>query len=134
MPRFNTILMIEEDAATRFMMRKIARALDIEVEMARSCHEGLVRLREKPSQFAMIFVNLELCPEGHDGTVQSIRADPHRDVRETPIIGVLDAFESDDRPVAVGEEGVNESLIKPVTPAELLSLVDRYFSPLVTQG
>ncbi len=122
--------MIEEDATVRFMMREIARALDINVETARCCSDGLFRLRERPSQFAMIIVNLRLCAAGHDDTVQSIRADHHPDVREIPIIGVTEDPHVDSFATTHGQ-GVNESLHKPVTPAELLSLVDRYFTPLV---
>ncbi|MBT8156097.1 response regulator [Epibacterium ulvae] len=134
MPRSNTILIIEEDATVQFMMRKIARALDINVETATSCSEGLFRLRERPSQFAMIIVNLRLCAAGHDDTVQSIRADQHPEVRGIPIIGVTE--EDSVAEVLISQtQGVDERLHKPVTPAELLSLVDRYFTaPLVARG
>lgn len=127
--RSNTILMIEEDAAVRFMMREIARALEIHVETAQSCVEGLAWLRQHPNRFAMIILNLRLCSGGTDDTVESIRADARCAVRDIPIIGVTDDHQYFNDTVT-SRVRIDECLHKPVTPAELLSLIDRYFPPL----
>lgn len=127
-PRSATILLIEEDAAVRFMMREIARALDIKVETARSCREGLIWLRQHPRQFALIILNLQLCGKGTDDTVNSIRADDQAEVRDIPIVGVTeDRFFPND--TTASRARVDAFLHKPVTPAELLSLMDRYVPP-----
>lgn len=133
MNRSNTVLVIEEDASIRFMMREIARALDIKLETAGSTGEGLSWLRARPWHFAMLILNLHLGQGGDDTTVQSIREDQHTGVREIPIIGMMEQCHAHDTAL-FARLHVDGCLRKPVTPAELLALTDRYTSPLISNS
>ncbi len=133
MKRSNTVLIIEEDASIRFMMREIARALDIKVETAVSSGEGLSWLRARPWHFAMLLLNLDIRQNGDDDTVERIRDDQQAGVREIPIIGMMEKCQGPDS-TAFTQLRVDSCLRKPVTPAELLALTDRYTSPLATFG
>ncbi len=127
-----TILMIEEDASLRFMMREIARALDLQVEIANSCAEGVQWLQACPSRFALLILSLNLCDVGSDKTVLSVRRDGNIEVRDIPIIGMLEQNAAAD-PNLIESARINDCLRKPVTPAELLTLVDRYATPVEMQ-
>lgn len=128
MQRSTTILMIEEDAAGRFMMRQIGRALDIQIETARCYAEGLRQLRESPLQFAMIIMNVPRCLTKTDVAVRSIRTDARSEVRDIPIIGMTEKNQVLDN-VSGHIYDMDEYLHKPLTPVELLSLLDRYSEP-----
>lgn len=133
MLKCDTILLIDEDATARFMMREIARALDVNVETARSGGEGINWLRETPNRFAMILVNLQICNRSDDETIRTIRTAHLPKLRDIPIVAVCDYPHP--FPGALAREAeVDECVNGPVTPAQLLSLMDRYFTSLIPQG
>lgn len=117
------LLLVENDEFTRYMMREVILALGVEVEIATDGREGVELLQRRPDIFDLVLMDLHM-PE-----LSGVEAT--RMIRETtrletlPIIAITaDAAYHDDS--VVQELGLNGFASKPVTPGQLLTLIERF--------
>lgn len=117
------LLLVENDEFTRYMMREVILALGVEVEIATDGREGVELLQRRPDDFDLVLMDLHM-PE-----LSGVEAT--RMIRETtrletlPIIAITaDAAYHDDS--VVQELGLNGFASKPVTPGQLLTLIERF--------
>jgi len=90
-------------------------------------HEALDTLNDD-GNFDLVLMDL-MMPE-MDGfkTIEKIRSDP--DLQTLPIIALTAKTADEDRNKAIAS-GANDYLSKPVEPAELKRLLDRYLPPRI---
>lgn len=119
------VLLVENDEFTRYMMREIILALGVDVEIAVDGQESLDILTKDPDAFGLVLMDLHMPRvSGIDATrqIRGTRSDPPRNV---PIIAVTaDVAYHDDS--IVRELGMNGFASKPVTPGQLLNLIDKF--------
>lgn len=119
------VLLVENDEFTRYMMREIILALGVDVEIAVDGQESLDILTKAPGAFGLVLMDLHMPRvSGIDATrqIRGTSIDPPRNV---PIIAVTAdvAFHDDS---IVRELGMNGFASKPVTPGQLLNLIDKF--------
>lgn len=119
------VLLVENDEFTRYMMREIILALGVDVEIAIDGQESLDILTKAPGAFGLVLMDLHMPRvSGIDATrqIRGTSIDPPRNV---PIIAVTaDVAYHDDS--IVRELGMNGFASKPVTPGQLLNLIDKF--------
>ncbi|WP_415920227.1 response regulator [Tateyamaria sp. SN6-1] len=119
------VLLIEDDAFTRFMMHEIISGLGVEVESASNGEEGFRTLSDRPGEFGLVLMDLHMpIMSGLDATLK-IRNEISDPPRRVPIIAVTaDVTYHDDK--RVEKLGMNGYASKPVSPGKLMSLIDQY--------
>ena len=119
------VLLIEDDEFTRFMMREIISGLGAEVEIASNGIEGCKLLDAQPEEFGLVLMDLHMpVLSGIDAArrIRGLDSDPPSDV---PIIAVTaDVNYHDD--ARIEQLGMDGFASKPVSPGQLLALIDRY--------
>ncbi|WP_299730801.1 response regulator [uncultured Tateyamaria sp.] len=119
------VLLVEDDEFTRFMMKEIIGTLGVVVTLAKDGKEGCETLADDPDGYGLILMDLHMPGmSGIDATdhIRSLEMDPPREV---PIIAVTaDVNYHDD--ARVEKLGMNGYASKPVSPGNLLKLIDRY--------
>lgn len=117
--------MVEDGAFTRFMMKKIINTLDIDVDVAENGQQGCDQLKKNPHDYGLVLMDIHMpVLSGIDAT-RIIRADPNDPPRNVVILAVTADERYHDKAV-VSENGMDGFIAKPITPSELLGLVDRY--------
>ena len=119
------ILLIEDDEFTCFMMRKIVKALNVDVDFVHDGLDGCDLLSENPQAYGVVLMDIHLPGAGGVSATHRIRNADEDPPRNIPIIAVTsDRRYHDAR--SVSEIGMNGFIPKPVTAGDLLGLVERY--------
>lgn len=119
------VLLVENDEFTRYMMREIILALGVDVEIAVDGQESVDVLSRTPDEFGLVLMDLHMPRVSGIEATQRIRDANLDPPRNLPIIAVTaDVAYHDDS--IVKELGMNGFASKPVTPGQLLSLIDRF--------
>lgn len=119
------ILLVEDDEFTRFMMRQITTALDVDVDLAHDGQEGVEQLSRNPQAYGVILMDIHMPRlDGLESTrcIRAMQNDPPRNV---PIIAVTTDTRYHDSKL-ISDFGMDGFLSKPVTAGELRGLVDQY--------
>ncbi|WP_415403294.1 response regulator [Tateyamaria sp. SN3-11] len=119
------VLLVEDDEFTRFMMKEIIHTLGVTVEVATNGTEGCEALTGDPDAFGLVLMDLHMpVLSGIDAArrIRGLESDPPSDV---PIIAVTaDVNYHDD--ARIEQLGMDGFASKPVSPGQLLALIDRY--------
>jgi DNA-binding response OmpR family regulator len=106
------ILLVDDSKAIRLLVGRIIESLGYTVDSVSSGEEGLTRLGKESYQLAVIDITMP----GMDG-VEMVRTMRDRgDI--TPVV-ILTSQRSPDRMGDLDELGVEDYLVKPVTPEDL---------------
>ena len=121
--RKKKILLVEDDWFTRFMMQEIRDTLGVEIDITASIHDGLTRFRSDPQAYGVVLMDVDL-PEQQDA------GQPFHDIQDmgqgpVPIIAVCADGQDPDHGL-LRSRGMSGHLRKPLTPGELMALIDRY--------
>lgn len=119
------VLLVEDDAFTRFMMREIIDTLGIDVEIAADGDEGCRTLSDRPGEFGLVLMDLHMPVMSGIDAARQIRSGAQNPPRDLPIIAVTADVSYHDHDM-LSEMGMNGYVSKPVSPGTLLSLIDRY--------
>jgi CheY-like chemotaxis protein len=119
------ILLIEDDGFTRFMMRQIITALDVDVDLAYDGQGGVEQLSLNPRAYGVVLMDIHMPKlDGPESTrrIRALQNDPPCNV---PIIAVTTDKRYHDSKL-ISDLGMDGFLSKPVTAGELRGLVDQY--------
>lgn len=119
------ILLVEDDAFTRFMMKEIIDTLGVAVDVATNGQEGCDQIKQNPEDYGLILMDIHMPKLSGVDATRIIRADPNDPPRNVAIIAVTADERYHDKSV-VSEYGMNGFIAKPITAGELMGLVDRY--------
>lgn len=119
------ILLVEDDNFTRFMMREIIDTLGVAVDVAEDGEQGCRQLASNPNVYDLVLMDIHMpLLSGVDAT-KRIRALPDDPPKNVPIIAVT-ADEAYHDEIVVNKYGMNGFLAKPISPGEILGLIDQY--------
>ena len=119
------ILLVEDDGFTRFMMQEIRDTLGVEVDISASIQDGLTRYSSDPDAYGVVLMDVTLPDDVGLEASQRIRGLPGATGQSAPVIAVV----GDERQVDAGvlsRYGIAGHLRKPLTPGEMMALVDQY--------
>lgn len=121
------VLLVENDEFTRYMMREIIVALGVDVEIAEDGQESIDILTSSPNEFGLVLMDLHMPRVSGIEAARRIRSAPADPPKGVPIVAVTaDVSYHDD--AVVKDLGMNGFASKPVTPGQLLNLIDQYCS------
>lgn len=117
------VLLIEDDQFSRFMMKEVIDMLGVDVDIAENGKQGCETLDENPEDYGLVLMDLHM-PEmsGIDATRYIRSKVPPNAV---PIIAVTADVDYHDTGV-VKKLGMNGYASKPVSPGQLMQLIDQY--------
>jgi|GEM_PF-2655312 len=121
MKQNKSVLLIEEDISEQFMMRKIADALDIDIDITTEFAEGYALYQARPGHYGMILLSLDI--------LLSADRNAFRRTQNTEITPPVIALTTEDHTHDIhfwGNHVLQDCIKKPVTPVQMLHLVDRY--------
>lgn len=119
------VLLVENDEFTRYMMREIIVALGVDVEIAEDGQAGIDMLSSAPNEYGLVLMDLHMPRVSGVEATRQIREAPMDPPSNVPIIAVTaDAAFHDD--VVVKDLGMDGFAPKPVTPGQLLKLIDKF--------
>ncbi|MBY6140027.1 response regulator [Leisingera daeponensis] len=119
------VLLVENDEFTRYMMSEIITALGVEVGIAEDGQTGIDMLCRAPHEYGLVLMDLHMPRVSGIEAARQIREVPMDPPRKVPIIAVTaDSRYHDD--AAVKELGMDGYAPKPVTPGQLLQLIDKF--------
>jgi two-component system chemotaxis sensor kinase CheA len=121
------VLVVDDDLRNLLALTPLLERWDIGVVAAGDGHEALDTLNDD-GDFDLVLMDLMM--PGMDGfkTTEKIRSDS--DLKTLPIIALTAKTADEDRNRAIAS-GANDYLSKPVEPAELKRLLDRYLPPRI---
>lgn len=127
------ILIVEDDSFTRFMMKQIIGTLDLgpDVDVAEDGTSGCDLLEQTPDQYALVLMDIHMPKlSGLDATkrIRNSRQDPPKSI---PIFAVT-ADSNFHHPLAVEQYGMDGFISKPISPGDLIGLVEKYCAPQAT--
>lgn len=119
------ILLVEDDGFTRFMMREIRDTLGVDIDIAESADDGVQRYELNPASYGVVLMDCTAPDETGLTASQTIRDSSTSDCSVVPIIAVTanDNMQDD---LLLSAHGMNGVLRKPITPGEVMELVDTY--------
>ncbi|KIC10420.1 response regulator [Leisingera sp. ANG-M1] len=119
------VLLVENDEFTRYMMREIILALGVDVEIAEDGQESIEILNNAPNEFGLVLMDLHMPRVSGIDATRKIREAPLDPPQSLPIVAVTaDVSYHDD--AVVKQLGMNGFASKPVTPGQLLNLIDKF--------
>ncbi|KIC18372.1 MULTISPECIES: response regulator [unclassified Leisingera] len=119
------VLLVENDEFTRYMMREIIVALGVDVEIAEDGQASIDMLSSAPNEYGLVLMDLHMPRLSGIEATQQIREAPMDPPSSVPIIAVTaDAAYHDD--TIVKDLGMNGFAPKPVTPGQILNLIDKF--------
>ncbi|MEQ6204628.1 response regulator [Sulfitobacter sp. HNIBRBA2951] len=124
------ILIVEDDSFTRFMMKQIIGTLDLgpDVDVAENGTSGCDLLEQTPDQYALVLMDIHMPKlSGLDATkrIRNSESDPPKNI---PIYAVT-ADSNFHHPLAVEQYGMDGFISKPISPGDLIGLVEKYCAP-----
>lgn len=123
------ILIIEDDSFTRFMMKKIIQTLDVGlvIDVAEDGLDGCEQVEMAPEAYALILMDIHMPRLSGLDAAKRIRDNPVDPPSNIPIFAVT--ADSDlHHPLAVKEHGMDGFIAKPISPGDLVGLVEKYCS------
>ncbi|KMW57184.1 Sensory box histidine kinase/response regulator [Candidatus Rhodobacter oscarellae] len=127
MPDKKKILLVEDDAFTRFMMREIIATLEVDVDIAINGYEGCDQIRQFPDDYGLVLMDIHMPKLSGVDATRIIREEPNDPPRNVAIIAVTADERYHDKSV-VSDLGMDGFIVKPITAGELLGLVEQYCS------
>ena len=125
MKKLKKILLVEDDEFTRFMMKEIIVTLGVEVEIAANGDDAHALLIKSPQEFGLILMDLHMPKSSGIQATKKIRESNNNPPSGLPIIALTaDVNYHDD--AVVEEMGMNGFASKPVTPGQLLRIIDKF--------
>lgn len=125
MRNLRKVLLVENDEFTRYMMREIILALGVDVEIAEDGQESIEILNNAPNEFGLVLMDLHMPRVSGIDATRKIREAPLDPPQSLPIVAVTaDVSYHDD--AVVKQLGMNGFASKPVTPGQLLNLIDKF--------
>lgn len=124
------ILIVEDDSFTRFMMKKIIDTLEmgLDVDVAEDGMQGCDLVEAKPEIYGLVLMDIHMPNlSGLDAT-QRIRNCPSDPPKSIPIFAVT-ADSDFHHPLAVEKYGLDGFISKPISPGDLIGLVEKYCTP-----
>jgi len=119
------VLLVEDDEFTRFMMREIIGTLGVDVEIATNGLDGCAVIAEHPDAFGLVLMDLHMPEMSGIDAAQKIRDLPGNPPSNVPIIALTADVNYHDA-ARVAQLGMNGFASKPVTPGQLLALIDQH--------
>ena len=119
------ILLVEDDGFTRFMMQEIRDTLGVAIDFTSSAKDGLIRYQNDPTAYGVVLMDVHMQDDSGLEASQAIRGLPEESCPAVPIIAVT----SDERFLDDGvlsSYGINGHIRKPLTPGEVMALIDQY--------
>ncbi|MEM8655570.1 MAG: response regulator [Pseudomonadota bacterium] len=118
-----TVLLIEDDQFSRFMMKEVIDMLGVDVDIAENGKQGCDTLDENPEKYGLVLMDVHMPEMSGIDAARYIRA--KQPPNAVPIIAVTaDVEYHDDR--VVERLGMNGFASKPVSPGRLMDLIDAY--------
>ncbi|WP_299627250.1 response regulator [uncultured Tateyamaria sp.] len=121
------VLLVEDDEFTRFMMKEIIATLGVDVEIATNGQDGCDVIAAAPESFGLILMDLHMPQMSGIDATRQIRALPANPPCDVPIIALTADVTYHDT-MRVKKLGMNGFASKPVTPGQLLALIDEHCS------
>lgn len=119
------VLVVEDDAFTLFMMKEIIATLGVGVDSVSTGEDVCRIMSEAPEAYGLILMDLHMPGMSGIDATRYIRELATSPPNKVPIIAVTaDVNYHDD--ARVEDLGMNGYASKPVSPGQLLSLLDRY--------
>lgn len=121
------ILIVEDDAFTRFMMKMIIETLEVgvDVHLASDGTSGCARLESDPETYALVLMDIHMPNLSGIEATRRIRSNTDDPPRNVPIIAVT-ADPDYHHPMAVQTHGMNGYMAKPISPGALIGLIEKY--------
>lgn len=119
------ILLFEDDGFTRFMMQEIRDTLGVAIDISSTLQDGFVRYRNDPNAYGVVLMDIHMQGDRGLEVGQTLRGFPEASGLDVPIIAVT----SDERFLDDGvlsSYGINGHIRKPLTPGEVMALIDQY--------
>ncbi len=125
--RRKKILIVEDNTFARFMMKKIIETLEVglDVDLAHDGVSGCKKIEDDPGSYGLVLMDIHMpVLSGIDAT-KRIRAHVDDPPRNIPIVAVT-ADPKYHHPLAVQSLGMDGYMAKPISPGELIGLIDKY--------
>lgn len=119
------ILLVEDDGFTRFMMRGIGDTLGVDIDIADSADDGLFRYENNPTSYGVVLMDVTLPDAAGLQASEALRNVSNGQGHNITIIAVT-AEEDGQDDILIQTHGMSAVLRKPITPGEVMDLVDRY--------
>ncbi len=119
------ILLVEDDGFTRFMMRGIGDTLGVEIDIVDSADDGLFRYENNPTSYGVVLMDVTSPDQAGLVASEALRSVSNGQGQNVPIIAVT-AREDGQDDILIETHGMSAVLRKPITPGEVMDLVDRY--------
>ena len=121
------ILVVDDEAKIRLLIRKYAEFEGHEVTEAENGMEAVRLFRRTPDAFDIVIMDVMMpVRDGHEAT-RAIRAMDRPDAKTIPIFAMTANAFTEDRRKAL-ESGMNEHLSKPIDPDALYRLLVKYLT------
>ena len=114
-----TVLVVDDDASIRDMIRFVLEKAEMDVQTAANAHEALLRINEKRPNIIL----LDWMMPGVSGLEMTRRLRKEPFTQDIPII-MLTARVSEDDKVSGLEAGTDDYVTKPFSPRELLARIN----------
>ena len=118
----NTILIIEKDAHTAYLLDYMLKREGYEVISTTSCESASHIMRQMIAP-TVIFLDMELSAANNYAFLRTIRSMPGWHI--TPVLLLAEYYDIKDVDVAL-EAGANDYIVQPFNPAELQFQIQRH--------
>ena len=119
------VLLVEDDAFTRFMIKEMISDLGVDADVASDGRDAIDKLDKSPRDFGLVLMDIHMPNFSGLEAVKSIRKSKKERARLVPIMAHTSDRQFHSQAVAE-EHGMNGYAPKPVTPGKLLALIDKY--------
>lgn len=119
------VLLVEDDEFTRFMMKEIIGTLGVDVEIATNGRDGCAVIAAAPDAYGLVLMDLHMPEMSGIDAARHIRDLPDNPPSNVPIIALTADVNYHDTS-RVEKLGMNGYASKPVTPGQLLALIEEH--------
>lgn len=122
------ILLAEDDAMTRLMMKGVFEALGYDYDIAQDGAQCQELLAQSPSDYGVVLMDIHMPNVSGVEAAKGIRSGDTDPPKNIPIIAVTadDNFHDVE---AIGKLGITNFLRKPILASEVNVVVDQYCTP-----
>lgn len=126
MPRKRTLI-IEDDNFTRFMMQRIINTLDLnsDIDIAEDGLVGCQYIEDAPGTYGLVLMDIHMPKFSGIEATKRIRDNEQDPPAGIPIVAVT-ADAQYHHKTAVEAHGMTGYIAKPISPGELIALIDEY--------